>query len=75
MRLFEQDPEYAWAATRRTPEQMATNMTNALVTGTANKDGKGIQRTCKVLDIPYTYAGIKAFFEADTHEKQDSASA
>ena len=53
-------PAYSTAAARMTPEALATRMTDGLIKGTANKDGDGIKRTCKVLKIPYTYAAIKS---------------
>lgn len=33
----------------------------AIAKGSFNKDGKAIRATCKVLGVPYTYAGIAAF--------------
>lgn len=57
-------PEYAMAAARYTPAQLAEKMTNGLLTGTANKDGDGIKRTCKALGIKHTYSAIKLFLEA-----------
>lgn len=59
-RLFE-TPDYAFSARVTTPEHLAVKMTDGLLAGTANKDGEGIKRTCKVLGIPYTYAGIKTY--------------
>ena len=53
--------EYAMAASRMTPEALATRMTDGLKAGTASKDGDGIKRTCKALKIPYTYAAIKSY--------------
>jgi len=57
--LFE-TPEYAFAKSRRTPEELAHTMTSGLAAGTANKDGDGIRNTCKLLGIPYTYKAIRS---------------
>jgi len=54
-------PDYAIAAARMTPEALATRMTDGLIKGTANKDGDGIKRTCKILGIKPTYAAIKQY--------------
>jgi len=59
--LFKTDPDYAYSASRLTPEGLARKMTLALDAGMGNKDGKGIQRTCKHFGIPYTYEAIRAF--------------
>ena len=53
--------EYAMAASRMTPEALATRMTDGLKAGTASKDGDGIKRTCKILGIKPTYAAIKQY--------------
>jgi hypothetical protein len=60
--LFATCSEYEYAAKRTTPEELARKMTLGLDNGTANKDGAGIQRTCKKLGIPHTYKAIRAFF-------------
>jgi len=62
--LFANDPEYKYAAATRTPEEMARAMTLRLAAGTANKDGKGIKRTCKSLHIPHTYGAICEYINA-----------
>ena len=56
--LFE-TPEYAYAKSRRTPEELAHKMTSGLAAGTANKDGDGIRTACKLLGIPHTYKAIR----------------
>jgi len=61
--LFRSDPDYAYSASRCTPEGLARKMTLALDSGTGDKDGKGIQRTCKHFGIPYTCKAIRAFLE------------
>lgn len=63
--LFENDPEYAFSASRTTPEELARKMTLALDNGTANKDGEGIKRTCKHFGINYTYKAIRAFLSQE----------
>jgi hypothetical protein len=64
VRLFECDPEYAYSAARITPAALARKMTLGLDSGSANKDGDGIKRTCKHFGIPYTYKAIRAFLTA-----------
>jgi hypothetical protein len=59
--LFKNDPEYAYAASRTTPEALAAKMTAGLIAGTANKEGDGIFRTCKALAIKHTYKAIKEY--------------
>lgn len=59
--LFENDPEYAFSASRTMPRQLAARMTEGLRAGTANKDGKGIKKTCQKLGIAYTYKAIKEY--------------
>jgi hypothetical protein len=60
VRLFE-TPDYAYAASCTTPGALARKMTLGLDSGSANKDGEGIRRTCKILGIPYTYKGIREY--------------
>ena len=62
--LFKNDPEYAFSASRTTPEALAEKMTASLIAGTANKDGEGIKRTCKACGIKQTYSAIKEFLLA-----------
>lgn len=54
-------PEYAFPASRTTPEAMAKKMTLGLDNGTANKDGGGVIRTCKKLGIAHTFKAIRVF--------------
>ena len=61
--LFKNDPEYAYSATKTTPEALALKITAGLSTNTANKDGNGVKRTCKALGIPHTYKAIGAFLK------------
>jgi hypothetical protein len=58
--LFE-TPAYAISARLYTPDMMAKKFTEGLASGTANKDGDGIKRTCKELKIKHTYAAITEF--------------
>jgi hypothetical protein len=57
VRLFE-TPEYEFSASRTTPKALADKMVYSLKVNGANKDGKGIKNTCKVLGIKNTYKGI-----------------
>ncbi len=59
--LFANDPEYAYSASRTTPEALAVKMTAGLATGAANKDGTGIKRACKAVGIKPTWAAIRAY--------------
>jgi len=59
-RTLFQTPDYAYAAARTTPDELARKMTCGLSAGTANKDGEGIKNTCKALGIPHTYKAIRA---------------
>lgn len=62
--LFATDPDYAYAASHTTPEDLARRMTIGLSAGTASKDGSGIRRACSHFKISYTYKAIRAFLEA-----------
>ncbi len=63
--LFKNDPEYAYAASRTNPADLARKMTLGLDSGSANKDGEGIKRTCKHFGIAHTYKAIRAFLQAE----------
>lgn len=63
--LFANDPEYAFAAQRTTPDALAEKMTAGLRKGSANKDGDGIKRACKVLGINHTYKAISAYLASE----------
>jgi len=62
--LFANDAEYAYAASKTTPEVLARKMALSLDNATANKDGKAIQRACKHFNIQHTYKSIRAFLNA-----------
>ena len=55
--------EYAMAKSRYTPEELAEKMTSGLLNGTADKDGKAIRNTCKVLGLKNTYKAIKEYLQ------------
>lgn len=59
--LFANNPEYAYSASTITASGLARKMTLGLACGSANKDGAGVQRTCKKLGIGYTYTAIRAY--------------
>lgn len=63
--LFASDPDYAYAASRTTPLELARKMTLGLDCGTANKDGKAIKAACKHFGIPHRYKAIRAFLMAE----------
>jgi hypothetical protein len=54
-------PEYSYAASLKTPTQLADTMTKALVAGSGSKDGEGIKRACKALSIKHTYKDLTAY--------------
>ena len=62
--LYETCEEYAYAKSRMSAAALARKMTIGLDCGTANKDGLGIQRACKVLGIKHTYKAIREFLGA-----------
>jgi hypothetical protein len=63
--LFANNPEYSYSASKVTPNQLAARMTHGLLKGSANKDGSGIKRTCKKLNIKYTYKAILEYLKGD----------
>jgi len=63
--LFVSDPDYAYSAARCSPAGLAATMTEALAKGSGNKEGKGIQRTCKTLGVKYTYTAIRAYLKGE----------
>lgn len=67
-RLFVEDPEYAYAAQRTTPKDLARKMTLALDRGSANKEGRGIANVCKHFGIKHTYKAIREFLKAENGE-------
>jgi hypothetical protein len=61
--LFSTDPEYAYSASRITPEALAAKMTAGLATGGAKHDGTGIKRACKAVGIAHTVKAIRAYLK------------
>lgn len=61
--LFKEDPDYAYSASRSTPEALADRMTESLTKGNANKDGVAIRNVCRKLKIAHTYRAIQGFLE------------
>ena len=57
------DPDYIVVFSKMTPEELAEKMMPALIRGSASKDGKGINRTCKALGIKHTYKGVAEFLK------------
>jgi hypothetical protein len=68
--LYENDPDYAYSKSIRTPSELAYKMTLSLCKGDGNKDGKGIKGTCKDLGIKYTYKGIYDYLNAPNEETE-----
>lgn len=63
--LFFSDPEYAYAASKMMPCQLARKMTLGLDCGTASKDGKAIRKVCQKLGINHTYKAIRAYLSGN----------
>lgn len=63
--LFAEAIDYRYVAKAMTPEQLAAKMTSGLFSGTASKDGRGIQLTCKALGIAHTYKAILTYLATD----------
>lgn len=61
--LFANNPEYAFSASKCTPESLADKMMPALVSGGANYNGEGIKRACKACGIKYTGKSVRAFLD------------
>jgi hypothetical protein len=59
--LFANDARYAHIASKRSAAELAEDMTAGLIAGSADKEGDGIQRTCKALGIKPTWKAIVAF--------------
>jgi hypothetical protein len=59
--LFASNTDYAYAASRTNPTDLARKMTIGLSTGQASKDGDGIKLTCKELGIKNTYKAIREY--------------
>lgn len=59
--LFANDPNYAYAAKRTIPSELARKMTLGLDSGSASKDGVGIKNVCKQLGIKHTHKAIRAY--------------
>ena len=55
--------EYAYAVSEA--PVVAQKMTEALKRGTGNKNSNAIQRTCRKLKIPFTYAAIQNYLRAE----------
>jgi hypothetical protein len=62
--LFAKDSDYAYSASKTSPEALARRMTLSLYQGTADKDGKAIKAACKHFGIPHTYKAIRSFLSA-----------
>jgi hypothetical protein len=63
--LFKNDPDYAYSASRCTPEGLAAKMTAGLRTGAANHDGAGIKRACKAVGIKHTHKAIREYLATE----------
>lgn len=61
--LFATDPEYAYSASKCTPEELADRMTKAAIAGTANFTGTGFRLACKAVGIRHTAGSVKAYLD------------
>jgi hypothetical protein len=60
-RLFAESAEYAYSASKTTPEALADRMLAATLVGTANTTGPGFRMACKACGVPHTGKAIDAF--------------
>jgi hypothetical protein len=58
-------PDYAMAAARYTPGQLALKITDGLLTGESSKEGDGVKRTCKALYVTLTYKAIREYLQGN----------
>lgn len=68
--LFATNPEYAYSASKTTPEGLADRMLAAAVSGSINEDGEGVRRACVACGIPHT---LKAIFELVGYGTREAA--
>lgn len=61
--LFATNPQYAYSASKCTPEDLADRMTRAAIAGTANFTGAGFRLACKAVGIRHTAGSIKAYLD------------
>lgn len=59
--LFTNDPEYAYSASRCTPESLADKMTRSMLANSANHTGDGFKRVCKAMGIKHTRTAIREY--------------
>ncbi len=59
--LFSTSKDYAYSASKLTPEQLADRMLAASIAGTVNHSGEGMKRACKACGIPHTRKALLAF--------------
>lgn len=57
--VLKKPEDYNWPISQ--VNEIAEKMTNSLAKGTANKDSNAIRRTCKYLNIKYTYDAIRTY--------------
>lgn len=57
--VLERPEEYRWPISQL--DEVCRRMFSAFETGSFNKDGLAIKRTCKKLGIKYTYRDIESF--------------
>jgi len=61
--LFANDPEYAYSASRCTPEGLAVKMTDSMIANTANHEGAGFRKACKAVGLKHTRTAIRAYLK------------
>lgn len=61
--LFSNDAAYELIKTKHSPISLADIITERLLRGCADKEGKGVILTCKELKIKHTYKAIEAFLK------------
>ena len=71
--LFKTSPEYAYSASKTTPEGLADRMIEAVLRGSANITGPGFRMACKACGINHTGKAIDAFLGIEAPAKTAKA--
>lgn len=59
--LFVNSPDYAYSASKCTPQSLAEKMFVAMLKGSGSNAGEGIKRACKICGIKSTYKEITGY--------------
>lgn len=61
--LFANSVDYAYSASKTTPEGLADKILAAFLKNGGNKDGKGVELACRECQIAHTYRAISEFLD------------